>query len=174
MPEATQDSVDAAGRAFFARASAARLGALSQMEVMVFKLEREDEDIMAREDLSLLVGPARLTLVQGTEDELFACEGADIVRLKCESSHSPLSAPSIIDEAMRLDLGGAQVGEKQECSLRITCHRYHRRGREIEEEGIVATLYLGLLATDDPAFATLRAAIKKWKKASGFVLEAEE
>lgn len=38
----------------------------------------------------------------------------------------------------------------------------------------MATLYLGVLATDDPAFATLRAAIKKWKKATGFQLEAEE
>lgn len=83
-PEATQELVDAAGRTFFSRAQAARLGAVSQMEVMVFKLEREEEDIMAREDLTLLIGAERLTLVQGTEDELFACEGAEIVRLKCE------------------------------------------------------------------------------------------
>lgn len=142
------------------------------MEVMVFKLEREDEDLIAREDLTLLVGPTRLTLVQGAEDELFSCEGADIIRLKCELL-SPASS-YIADGTLDTDLGGRQADEKQECSLRITCRRFQRRGREMDEEGVVATLYLGLLATDDPAFATLRGAIKKWRKANGFQLEAEE
>lgn len=69
-----------------------------------------------------------------------------------------------------MDEGGQQ---KQECSLRIACRAYSRRGRAVDE-AVVATIFLGALQTDDPVFALLRKTIKGWSRARGFKISAEE
>ncbi|ORY74765.1 hypothetical protein BCR35DRAFT_353786 [Leucosporidium creatinivorum] len=156
-PDATQELCTAAGRLFLTQAASYQRGQLTQLKCQVFKLERHGGDAsMETEKMVLVVEKERLVLQQGS-DELFSCAGDEIGGLKY--------------------LGGRHVEEsgqnKQECSLRINCRRYRSKSRAVDDPA-VATIYLGALATEDPAFATLRMAIKGWSRAHGFKMAAED